>query len=604
MVFAVLTVRLVQLQAVSGRHYENLALKQRLDTVTLPADRGSIFDRTGHDLALSVQQPTVWANPQVVSDPAGYAAKLAPVVGVPVSTLTARLSDTSLQFVYIARRVDDSVAKRVRALNLPGVAFIEEPTRVYPARTLAAPVLGLVGTDQTGLTGLEGEYNRVLAGKPGEIESERDVEGREIPRTVRHNKPAVRGTDLVLTIDEALQYQTERSLVDEVAASNAKGGMAVVMDVKTGNILSMATVDGASGGQSAHPATATERNSPLVDVFEPGSTNKVITISESIEHGLISPTTPFQVPGKLKVGGATFVDDVVHGLATYTTTDILRESSNVGTIEIARLLGKERLDAGLRAFGLGQKTAVNFPAEAPGILLPLSEYYATGLASVPIGYGIAVSAQQMLDVYTTIANGGVTRAPRLLDATIDANGVRHRRHSPAGRRVVSASTAAQMTSMLTQVVSNGTGACAAIPGYTVAGKTGTSRKPSDSGGYTDKYMASFIGYAPAEAPRIAAIIVLDEPVPIYGGRAAAPVFSEVAGAALRLLRVPPADPNSTQWELAQHTAQVQGEDCTVPHGADLANLIARKAQTKQRSPSTTVARQTAGTLPSATPPNH
>jgi cell division protein FtsI (penicillin-binding protein 3) len=612
LVFSVLAGRLVQLQALSGAHYEQLALKQRLGRVTLPADRGSIFDRHGRDLALSVQRPTVWANPQVVGDAHYYASKLAPVVGVDEPTLYSRLSNHKLQFVYVARRVDDNVAQRVRALNLPGVAFISEPARVYPAGTLAGPVIGMVGTEQSGLTGLEYEYNKLLRGKAGEIVSERDVRGREIPRTVRSQTPARRGTDIVLTIDEALQYETERSLVDEVAASNAKGGIAVLMDVKTGDILSMATALGASNGKPPRPATATDRNSPLIDVFEPGSTNKVVTISTAIQDGLISPTYPtFAVPSSYSVSGVPFVDDHQHVMKQWTPTDILRESSNVGTIMIAKKLTKERLDTALRAFGLGANTAVQFPGQAAGNLLPLSQYYGIGMASVPIGYGVSVSAQQMLDVYTTLANGGVTRAPRLIDATIDAAGNQHRRHEPPGTRVVSPATAQAMTSMLTQVVSGGTGACAAIPGYTVAGKTGTSRKPDNHGGYMSKYMASFIGYAPAESPRVAAIVVLDEPVPIYGGRAAAPVFSEVAGFALRLLRVPPPDPNSTQWAQAQITSAAAGETCTVPHGADLARFIAQKAQQAQtaasRAANTTASTQKpqapTTTLPSATSAN-
>jgi cell division protein FtsI (penicillin-binding protein 3) len=580
--FSVIAVRLVQLQALSGSHYQQLALAQRLDKVVLPAERGSIFDREGRDLALSVEQPTIWANPRVVTDPAYEAAKLAPLVGVREATLQARLSQHNLQFVYIARRVDDNVAARVKALQLPGVAFYDEPRREYPAGSVAAPLLGLVGTDDTGLAGLEAEYNSILQGKPGEIVSERDVDGREIPRTVRREVPAQRGTDLMLTIDEALQYQAEHSLVDQVAATSAQGGMAVIIDTQTGNILAMATAVGPSPGQPAHAASALYRNRPLTDVFEPGSTNKVITISTAIQDGVVKPTQTFAVPDHITIGGQTYWDDERHPTQLWTTTDILRESSNVGTIMIAEQLGKARLNTALRAFGLGRPTSAQFPGQASGLLLDPSHYYSTGLSSGAIGYGVAVSAQQMLDVYATVANDGVTRPPRLVGATIGADGRQHAMPVPPGTRVLEPWTAGAMTSMLTQVVANGTGACAAIPGYTVAGKTGTSRKPLATGGYTaGRTMASFIGFAPAEAPRIAAIVVLDQPATVYGAVAAAPVFSEIAGSALRLLRVPPPTANDPQFMQAQATANASHSNCSVPHGGALMNLLAAKAHEAQ-----------------------
>jgi cell division protein FtsI (penicillin-binding protein 3) len=580
--FSVIGIRLVQLQAVSGKHYQELALAQRLDKVVLPAERGSIYDREGRDLALSIEQPTIWANPREVTDPAYEAAKLAPLVGVRASTLQARLSQRNLQFTYIARRVDNDVAARVKALQLPGVAFYDEPRRDYPAGSVAAPLLGLVGSDGTGLAGLEAEYDSILQGKPGEIVSERDVDGREIPRTVRREVPAQRGTDLVATIDEALQYQTEHSLVDQVTATSAQGGMAAVIDTQTGDILAMATAVGASPGQPAHSADALYRNRPLTDVFEPGSTNKVITISTAMQDGLVSPNTTFEVPDQIRIGGQTYSDDEPHGVERWTTTDILRESSNVGTIMIAERLGKAKLNAALHAFGLGKPTAVQFPGQASGLLLDPSHYYTTGLSSGAIGYGVAVSAQQMLDVYATVANGGVTRPPRVVSATIGADGTQHAIAPVAGSRVIEPWTAGAMTSMLTQVVANGTGACAAIPGYTVAGKTGTSRKPLPTGGYTaGRTMASFIGFAPAEAPRIAAIVVLDQPTTVYGAVAAAPVFSEIAGSALRLLRVPPPTANDPQYFQAQATARAANSNCSVPHGADLLNVLAANAHRAQ-----------------------
>lgn len=580
LVFAAISARLVQVQAVGADSYASRGLKQRLATVPLPAERGSIFDREGRDFAISVQRETIWADPTLIVDPVGDAARLSPLVAVDQDTLARRLAQSDLRFVYVARAVDDEVAAAVRALELPGIGFLPESRRYYPAGSVAAPVLGEVGGEGSGLGGLEYLYDDVLAGKPGEIEMERDRRGMEIPRTVRRRIDAQRGTDVVLTIDQALQYEVERSLVDQVTATSARGGMAVVMDVQTGDILAMATVDGASEEGPAHPAGPAEHNRPLTDVFEPGSTNKVITVSAAIDNGVVGPWTEFDVPDWISVGDATFTDHDGHPQMRWNTTDIVRESSNVGTILIAQALGKDRLDSALRSFGLGEPTAVDFPGQAEGILLDPDEYYSTGIGSVPIGYGVAVSLLQMLGVYVTIANDGVSQPPRLVGATIDADGARHDRAILEGERVVKPETAAAVTPMLTGVVAGGTGACAAIDGYTVAGKTGTSRKPLEGAvGYSDQYLASFIGFAPAEQPRLAAAIVLDEPVPIYGGRVAAPVFAEIMRAALRLEVVaPPATViEPAQWEQAAETARIEGADCRVPHGAALDEVVAQRA---------------------------
>jgi cell division protein FtsI (penicillin-binding protein 3) len=313
--------------------------------------------------------------------------------------------------------------------------------------------------------------------------------------------------------------------------------MAIVMDVRTGDILAMATVDGETDEHSAQPAPSTQRNRPVTDVFEPGSTNKVVTVAAAIEAGLVTPDTHFEVPQAIKVDGQKFEDVEAHG-TDLTVADILRESSNVGTILIARTLGSARFDAAVRNFGFGRATGLDFPGEAPGILLPLSQYNDTSLASMPVGNGLAVTALQMLDVYVTLANDGVARQPRLVAATIDAEG--RRLDLPVGttRQVVSPSTAQQMRQMLAAVVESGTGTNAQVPGYTVGGKTGTARKPPyDKPPY--RYVSSFVGFAPVENPRLAAIVVLDEPATqFFGGTVAAPVFSRIMQQALAVERVP------------------------------------------------------------------
>ncbi|MBM3661014.1 MAG: penicillin-binding protein 2 [Actinobacteria bacterium] len=536
-VFTVLALRVADVQTRSRDYFQALGEDQRQKSVTLAAERGGIFDRNGYDLALSLDRQTIFADPRFIEHPAEYAAAIAPLVGVDEVELRVKLSQPRSAFAYIARKVEPDVAAAVRALDLIGIGFVPESKRYYPAGELAAPVLGFVGLDNEGLSGLEQALEGTLAGRPGELSVERDPTGTDLPGTERTVKAARRGVDLVLTIDRSIQYEAERALVEQVEAIDAKGGMAIVMDVTTGDILAMVTVDGETDERGAQPAPSAQRNRPVTDVFEPGSTNKVVTVAAAIEAGLVTPDTRFVVPQAIKVDGQKFEDVEAHG-TDLTVADILRESSNVGTILIARTLGSARFDAALRNFGFGRTTGLDFPGEAPGILLPLSQYNDTSLASMPVGNGLAVTALQMLDVYVTLANDGVARQPRLVAATIDSDGERLDLPLGTTRQVVSASTAAQMRQMLAAVVEGGTGTKAQVPGYTVGGKTGTARKPPyETPPY--RYVASFVGFAPVENPRLAAIVVLDEPAKqFFGGTVAAPVFSRIMQQALAVERVP------------------------------------------------------------------
>jgi cell division protein FtsI/penicillin-binding protein 2 len=532
--------RLVELQTRDQTHLQSLGVGQRVQTVTLPAERGSIFDRNGVDLALSVPQTTIVADPHVIHNPKSFAAKLAPVVVVDEADLEAKLSQPKSRFAYVARKVDDATVARVKKLHLNGLSFIPESKRFYPSGLLAAPVLGFVGTDDNGLAGLESFYEQSLHGRAGEARVERDPQGNEIPGGTTVVEPAERGKDIVLTIDQSIQASAEHTLTQQVESAGAKGGMAIVADVRTGDILAMATVDGATDARPAGPAPASEQNKPATVVYEPGSTNKVITMAGAIEDGIVTPDTTFDdIGSSVVVGGTTYTDVDTHP-STMSVADILEHSSNVGTIRIAGLLGADRFDHYLRAFGFGQQTALGFPGEANYSLLPLENYNDTSMGSMPIGNGIAISAIQMLDVYLTLANGGLARAPRLVEATIDQNGKRQNVPLLPTHRVVSPETAAAVTGMLELVVQGGTGQQAAVTGYRVAGKTGTARKPPyEHPPY--RYVASFVGFAPANSPRIASIVVLDEPTTnIYGGLVAAPAFSQIMQQALGAERVPPA----------------------------------------------------------------
>jgi cell division protein FtsI/penicillin-binding protein 2 len=532
--------RLVDLQARDQTHLRSLGLGQRVRTVTLAAERGSIFDRNGIDLAISVPQTTIVADPHVIRDGERYAAKLAPIVVVDQESLAARLSDRASRFAYVARKVDDATVERVKKLGLPGLSYLPESKRFYPSGLLAAPVLGWVGTDNYGLAGVESQYESILRGDPGKARVERDPQGNDIPGGERIIEPAQRGEDVVLTLDQSIQANAERVLTQQVADAQAKGGMAIVADVLTGDILAMATVDGASADRPAGPAPASEQNKPATIVYEPGSTNKVITMAGAIEDGLVNPDTVIEGIGHEVLVGGTAYADVEDHPTTMTVAEILEHSSNVGTIRIAGMLGPERFDHYLRAFGFGQRTPLGFPGEADYKLLPLENYNDTSMGSMPIGNGIAVSAIQMLDVYMTLANGGMARPPRLVAATVDADGQRHDVALLPPHRVVSPQTASALTGMLELVVQGGTGINAQVTGYRVAGKTGTARKPPyERPPY--RYVASFVGFAPANAPRLAAIVVLDEPVGnYYGGLVAAPAFAQITQQALGAARVPPA----------------------------------------------------------------
>jgi cell division protein FtsI (penicillin-binding protein 3) len=488
---------------------------------------------------VSVPQTTISADPRVIDDPVAYAAKLAPIVMVDPAALEERLSDPDSAFAYVARKVDDATAQQVKDLDLPGLSYTPESKRFYPSGTLAGAVLGFVGTDNDGLGGLESQFEDVLRGTTGEARVERDPQGNEIPGSSRLVRPSKRGSDLVLTIDQSIQWNTEQVLTRQVADTNAKGGMAIVADIRTGDVLAMVSIEGATEEHPAGRASNSGRNTAVTDVFEPGSTNKVITMAGAIEDGLVTPDTVFHdIFTTVQIGDTEYEDVEAHS-STMSVAEILQHSSNVGTIKIAGLLGKERFDHYLRAFGFGRPTALGFPGEAEGIMLPLAEYNDTSLGSMPIGNGIAVTAMQMLDVYSTIANGGLARPPRIVTATVDADGERHDLPLAEPYPVVSTTTAAMVTDMLEGVVAGGTGVQAQIPGYAVAGKTGTARKPPyETPPY--RYVTSFAGFAPADAPRLAAIVVLDEPsgASYYASEIAAPAFREVMQFALTYERVP------------------------------------------------------------------
>ena len=559
---AAITAKLVDIQVVSRDRFEALARQQTVRRVVLPATRGSIFDRSGRDLAISVPRPTIYADPSRLQSPKlrqRVAEKLAPVLNIPLPELIATLTQPKkTQFVYLAQQVSARLARQVARLGLAGVGQVADSKRIMPAGSLGAPVIGTAGKYDNGVSGVEIQYDDLLKGSAGSLAYERDPSGREIPAADRREVAAKRGSDLVLTVDQSLQYLVEQQLTAEVQKDNARGGMAAIVDVKTGDVLAMANINGPKGTVPAHPARPGSPNRLVTDAYEPGSTAKVATIASALEAGKITLDTRFSVPTSIAIGGKQFPDDEAHGTADWTAREILPRSSNVGTIKIAGLTGRIKLDRMMRQFGFGARTALMFPGEQFGAMQPPTTADPSMMGSMPIGYGISTTAMQTLGVFTTVANSGMSRPVRLVAATIDANGVRHAappsRTSPP-RRVISAKTAAELNELLRGVVATGTGVKASIPGYTVAGKTGTARKPPYLFPY--RYVASFGGFAPAEAPRLAAVVVLDEPKgDVYGGAVAAPVFSTIMQAALRMLHVAPTN-QVTQPQAGSVTSPVR-----------------------------------------------
>jgi cell division protein FtsI (penicillin-binding protein 3) len=544
--FALLLARVALLQTAEASAYRRAGERQRVQTTTLPAARGAIFDRNGYELAISIPQTTIWADPRLVLDPVGTANRLAPVLGLtPALTtgLALRLSQ-QVEFAYVARQVDDSVAQAVKALGLPGISTYAEPRRFEPSADLARSIIGTTDPDGRGTAGLELEYNDLLSGQSGQLVREKGEDGRTIPSGQNQLIPARPGDDLELTLDRNLQYVTEQLLVRQVAAVNAKGGMVVVLDTRTGDVLAMAN---ARRDPKTGTVGTTAANLAAVDTYEPGSVAKIVTAAAALQEGVATPQSSWVVPAQKKFSDHVFVDAEGHQTEPMTLATIIAKSSNIGTMTVSKELGPQRQEHYLRAFGFGTKTTLGFPGEADGILKPASKWRGTERYTVAYGQGVAVTAVQLAAAMNAIANGGTYVEPRLVRATIGRDGKEEPAPAAASHRVLSPVADLEMNQILREVVCRGTGKRAHIDGYTVAGKTGTAYKARDNGGYSDasgrkKYYASFVGFVPAEQPRLTILVSIDEPPGSgehYGATVAAPLFVDVAREALRRFQVPP-----------------------------------------------------------------
>jgi cell division protein FtsI (penicillin-binding protein 3) len=532
--FAGLLLRATWLQSVRAESLSSMGRTQHRESVTIPAGRGTIFDRSGLELALGERATTVYANPMQIADPRRAALTVERTLGVNADKIFPSLADRSRGFVYVARQADPTRAAALQRLKLPGFGFYPEERRNYPQGSVAAQVLGFVGTDGSGLSGLEFEFNRVLAGRPGKETIVKDPSGQVID--VEGERPEVPGRDVYLTLDHSIQANAEEVLRDTVRKWSAKSASAIVLDPRTGAILAMAVQPGYDANRFPSAPVDLQRNRTVTDTYEPGSTYKLITVAGALSERIVQPTTRFTLPYSLHVADRVIHDAEERGTVNYSVAQILAHSSNIGAIKLAELLGRTRLSSWITKFGFGRTTGIDFPGESPGIVLAPDKWSGSTIGNVPIGQGIAVTPVQMAAAYAAIANRGVWSRPHLVDHV--AGGARP---SLNRRRLVSPQIANQLMMMLKDVVAEGTGQYAAMPGYQVAGKTGTAQKPDSHGGYaTGRYVASFVGIVPASRPRFVILVAVDEPRgAIWGGTVAAPAFQQIARFDLQYLEVPP-----------------------------------------------------------------
>jgi cell division protein FtsI/penicillin-binding protein 2 len=534
LVFAVALGRAAWLQAVRGPDLERLATSQQRETITLPARRGTIFDRMGVELAIGEEATTVYANPSEITRPRALAAAVSQDLGIEEREILAAIADRSKTFVYIQRKADPDKAAALAQRELRGLGFYAEEQRIYPQRRTAASLIGYAGVDNTGLAGVELEYDEALTGSDGEETIVRDPFGTALD--VVESKRVEQGKDVFLTIDARLQARVEEILAETLEVWGAKAVTGVVVDTRTGGVLALAQQPGFDANNFPDVEPERVRARAVTDTYEPGSTFKVVTAAAAIDDGMVTPSSAFTLPAELEVADRTIHDAEERGTETMSVTEILSRSSNVGAVMLALNLGKQRLAWWINRFGFGQKLGLDFPGESAGIVLKPREWTGSTIGNVPIGQGIAVTPLQMVSVYAALANGGVWIRPHLAERVGD-----DRLPKPESRRIVDRSTARQLIDMMRDVVAGGTGTEAEVAGYTVAGKTGTAAKPDESGGYSDtQYVASFVGIVPATAPRLAILVAVDEPHgDIYGGTVAAPAFAQIAEFALRYLDVPP-----------------------------------------------------------------
>jgi cell division protein FtsI (penicillin-binding protein 3) len=537
--FGVALLRAMWLQGVRAASFGRLASRQHSQVVSIPAARGTIYDRGGVQLAIGEQATTVYADPRLVRDARTEAFTVARIMRLDFAPVYHRLSDRKRGFVYVQRQADPALAAKLARRNLPGLGFYPEERRFYPQFSLAAQVLGYAGVDNRGLAGLELALDPRLAGRPGSERIVKDAAGQAID-TIQ-SRPEHDGQDVYLTLDHTIQANAQAVLRETVAKWHAKSATAIVLDPRTGAVRAMAVAPGFDANRYSEVWRPLQRNRAVTDTYEPGSTFKLVTVAGALSERLVTPSTTFTLPYSIQVADRVIHDAEPRGTETMSVARILSQSSNVGAITLAERLGQHRLAQWISRFGFGRTTGIDYPGESPGIVLPERDWSGSTIGNVPIGQGIAVTPIQMAAAYGAIANRGLWVQPHLVDHVGDG-----RSFVPKRRRIVSRGVARELMAMLKNVVAEGTGTEAVVPGYLVAGKTGTAAKPDSDGGYSDsRYVASFVGVVPASRPRLVILVSVDEPRgAIWGGVVAAPAFAQIARFDLQYLDggVPPDAP--------------------------------------------------------------
>jgi cell division protein FtsI (penicillin-binding protein 3) len=530
--------RLIDLQVVRADRFKQLAEEQRYQLTDLNPRRGCLLDRSGEVLAISKEAYSIYATPYLIKDVPAAAADLSLVLQKPRQEVEAQLRSPG-GFVYLARKISPETADQIKALGIEGIGLQKESKRYYPLGNLAAQVVGYVGTDNVGLSGLELQYNSALAGEQGEAGVEIDPTGEPIPGVTKMITPPLDGCDVQLTIDKEIQFKLQEQLALSLQDSGAQSGSGLVMDCRTGEILAMASCPDFDVNQFPQTKPEVTRNRAVTDAFEPGSVLKILTAMAALQEQVVTPGSVINVPESIKIGKYEFHDDHPMNTDDLTFAQVIAYSSNIGTIKTAQALGKEALSSYINAIGLGQLTGIDFPGENPGVVLKPEKWTATSLPTIAIGQGITVTPLQLAVITAVAANGGNMVSPHFLQRVVHPDDTVDEYQPPEERRIISENAAASLRYILGEVVRVGTGTRAAMNFYNCAGKTGTAMKPDPEGGYQEAYIATFAGLAPTENPRLVTVITLDEPTTIYGGLASAPCFSQVMEFALQQLKATP-----------------------------------------------------------------
>lgn len=545
LLLSVSVARAFYLQIYEQDKFANLAEKQHLKVVQLIPSRGAIYDSTNSALAVSIEMDSLYAEPRNMDNVSAVAARLAPLLGTTKEALEKKMK-ASRGFAWLARRLTPEVAAEIRKLEIDGLGFAKESKRFYPNAEIGSHVIGFTGLDPEGLEGVEKRFDSTLLGNTGYIVTERDALGRNIGTHGVVTKSASAGQNLVLTIDKNIQYIAEKELAAAVESSRAKGGIAIVMEPATGKVLAMANYPTFNPNSFGKFPPSALRNKAITDSFEPGSTMKVFIVAAALEEKVVKPGDGFNCEnGSFNIGGRTIHD--THKYGRLSVGEVLKYSSNIGAAKIGTRLGPERLYGYLRGFGFGAKSSIDLPGEVSGYLRNKSSWYGVDLATISFGQGVSISSLQLVTAMSAIANGGTLMQPYIVDRIVDAKGNPLKQFSPVSRqRVISAETARIVATMMDGVTADGgTGTAAAVDGYKVAGKTGTAQKadPVTKGYSLDKRTASFAGFVPSDQPKLAIVVVVDEPrTSSYGGVVAAPAFSAIARQSLCYLRVAPNQP--------------------------------------------------------------